>query len=181
MAATYSKDRELAAYRWGFRILLVSQAVPFILIFADWYMFNGYYVSPRANQWLGATQALFSIASGWVAWRALLAIRHDRLMDMVQGFRRAAVLGLVQLLLLAYQWGTRFIPPGTRYGEVYYTLTGISGFYEVIGVFVLIAISFRAVRVKFTSDYHWDVDAALYFWIFQLTGGLLAYLALYWI
>lgn len=181
MESTYPKERELAAYRWGFRIFLVSQAVPFILIFSDWYMFNGYYISPRANQWLGATEALFGIASGWLAWRGLVAIRQGRLMDMVQGFRRAALLGGVQLLLLAYQWGTRFISPSTRYGEVYYLLTGMAGFYELIGVFMLVAISFRAARVAFTAQYHWDADAALYFWIFQLTGGLLAYLLLYWI
>ncbi len=181
MASTYPKDREMAAYRWGFRIFLVSQCVPFVLIFSDWYMFNGDYVSPWVNHWLGAGEALFDIASGWVAWRALLSIRRGKLMDMVQGFRRAAVLGTVQLILLAYQWGTRFVFPGTRYGEVYYTLTGVSGFYELVGVFIMVAISFRAVRVAFTAEYHWDADAAVYFWIFQLVAGLLVYLLLYWI
>ncbi|WP_053961165.1 cytochrome c oxidase subunit III [Sulfobacillus thermosulfidooxidans] len=181
MAATYVKDRELAAYRWGLRIFLVSQSVPFILIFADWYMFDGYYVSPKVNGWLGAVEILLDLLSGLIAWQAVVAIRHNRLMEMVQGFRRAAVLGSLQLFILAYQWGTRFIPPGTRYGEVYFTLTGVSGFYELVGIFVLIAISFRAARVQFTDEYHWDADAALYFWIFQMVGSLLSYLFLYWI
>ncbi|AUW92915.1 MAG: cytochrome C oxidase subunit III [Sulfobacillus thermotolerans] len=181
MAVTYAKDREIAAYRWGFRIFLVSQSVPFILIFADWYMFDGYYVSPVASKWLGSIEAFFGLLSGLIAWQALQAIRAGHLMAMIQGFRRAAVIGGAQLVLLAYQWGTRFIPPGTRYGEVYYTLSGVSGFYELIGIFVLVAISFRAARVQFTAHYHWDAEAAEYFWIFQMVAGFLSYLFLYWI
>ncbi len=181
MAVTYAKDREIAAYRWGFRIFLVSQSVPFILLFSDWYMFDGYYVSRVVDKWLGSAEALLALVSGYMAWRALQAIRQGRLTDMVQGFRRAAVAGAAQLVVLAYQWGTRFIPPGTRYGEVYYTLTGVSGFYELIGVFVLLAISVRAARVQFTANFHWDAEAAEYFWIFQMVAGLLSYLFLYWI
>ncbi len=181
MVPSYAKDREIMAYRWGFRIFLVSQSVPFILIFANWYMFDGYYVSPLANRWLGGGEAFLGLVSGWIAWRALQAIRHGHLEAMIQGFRAAAIAGFGQLMLLAYQWGTRFIPPGTRYGEVYYTLTGVSGFYEVAGIFVLVAISIRAARVRFTADFHWDAEAAEYFWIFQMVTGFLAYLLLYWI
>lgn len=181
MATTWVKDRELAAYRWGFWIFLVSQCVPFVLIFADAYLFDGYFVSPKVNGWLGGVEIFCGLVSGWVAWKAVVAIRNNRLMDMVQGFRRAAVLGGLQLVVLAFQWGTRFIPPGTRYGEVYYTLTGVSGFYEAVGIFVLIAISFRAARVQFTDHYHWDAEAALYFWILQMIANFGAYLLLYWI
>lgn len=53
----------LKALRFGFVVLLLSQAVPFILLYATAYLFLEFYVSPTLNQWLGALEALLLVLS----------------------------------------------------------------------------------------------------------------------
>lgn len=175
------EERELRAYRFGFVLFLVTQAVPFTVIYSVEYLFDSFYISPRVNQWLGAVEVLLVIVSWWLARQGLAAIRHDRLLDLVTKFRQALLLGLASLVVLGYQWGTRFVPPGTRYGEVFYTLTGVTGFYTLVALFVLFAISIRAQKVSFTSKNYWDAEAAMYLWTFGLLTNLITYLLLYWI
>lgn len=178
---TIDKSRELRAYRFGMLMFLVTQAVPFTVIYAVEYLFDEFYISPKANQWLGTVEVLLVLASWWLGRQGLAAIRQNRLLDLVTKFRQALLLGTASLVVLGYQWGTRFVPPSTRYGEVYYTLTGVTGFYTLVSLFVLLAISIRAAKVKLSSDNYWDAEATMYLWTFGLLTNVISYVLLYWI
>lgn len=178
---TLINPRELRGYRFGLILFLVTQAVPFVVLYAVEYYFDGFYISPAVNQWLGAVEVLLIILA-WITGRTgLRAIRHDNLPGLIRCFRQSLVLSLANLVVLGYQWGTRFVPPGTRYGEVFYTVSGVTGFYTLVGIFVLFAISIRAGRVRFTSGNSWDAEATMYFVTFSLLTNVLTYLFLYWI
>jgi len=171
----------LRALRFGFVVLLLSQAVPFILLYATAYLFLEFYVSPTLNQWLGALEALLLVLSLVCSWRGVRRIRqHGDLSGLVSSFRMAMVLGIASLAVTGYQWSTRFVSAGSRFGEIYYMLTGVAGFYTVVGLFILLAISIRALRIPLSRDNYWDAEAANYFWTFQALGALVAYALLYW-
>ncbi len=174
-------SRDLRGYRFGLILFLVTQAVPFVVLYAVEYYFDEFYISPAVNQWLGALEVLLMILA-WASGRAgLAAIRRGNLAGLISGFRQALLLGLANLVVLGYQWGTRFVPPGTRYGEIFYTLSGVTGFYTVVSLFLVLAISIRAARVKLTAENNWDAEATMYFVTFGLLTNVLTYLFLYWI
>lgn len=172
---------KIKAMRFGFILFLVSQGIPFVMLFSVKYVMDGFYKSPLLNPWLGAVQALLMILSGLSVNAGLQAIKRGNLPSLLQGFWRGIAYGLFSVLIMAYQWGTRFTPPTVRFGETYYSLTGGAGIYAVIGLFLLIAIRFRAKMVGFTKDDHWDADAATYFWTFTVINWLLTYIAIYWL
>lgn len=151
------------------------------MLFSVKYMMDGFYKSPHLNPWLGAVEALLIILSGLSVNAGLQAIKRGDQPHLLKGFGRGIAYGLFAVLITAYQWGTRFTPPTVRFGESYYSLTGGAGIYAVIGLFVLVAIRFRAKMVGFTRESHWDADAATYFWTFTVINWLLTYLALYWL
>lgn len=168
------------ALRFGFIVFLLSQVVPFILIYTAAYLFVGMYVSPRLNPWWGAVEAAFLVVSVFCTWQGMSRIRLGDVSGLGARFKTAIWLGLASLVATGYQWSTRFVPPGTRFGEVYFTLTGVSGVYTLVGVFILVAITIRAHRVPMTPDNHWDAEAANYFWTFQALAALVTYAILYW-
>ncbi len=173
--------RELRGYRFGLVLFLFTQAVPFVVLYAVEYYFDAFYISPATNQWLGAVEVLLMILAWTTGRSGLAAMRHNNLSGLISGFRQSLVLGLANLVVLGYQWGTRFVPPGTRYGEIFYTVSGVTGFYTLVGLFVVLAISIRAGRLRFTSENCWDAEAAMYFVTFSLLTNVVTYLFLYWI
>lgn len=172
---------ETAAYRFGMLMFLVTQGVPFILIWAVAYAFDGFYVSPQLNQWVGGIEAVLLLLSGICASQGVSAIKNGDLPTLLGRFKTTIVLGVGDLAVTAYQWGTRFTPPGTRFGEIYYTLSGVSGFYTLVAVLGMAAITLRAARIQLTRHNYWDAEAIKYFWNFQVLTGLVTYIILYWL
>ena len=172
---------KLEAYRFGFRLFVLTQTVPFILIWATAYLFNGLYVSPRLNQWTGAAESLALVVSGLCATRAVAALRQSDGAGFLAGFKAAMLLGLVNLGLLAYQWGTRFVPVSSRFGEIYYILTGVSAFYTAVALAAMLLAFLRAARTGWGPHSYWDAEAAMTLWNFQVLMAVISYLIVYWI
>lgn len=169
------------ALRFGLLLILATQAVPFVVFISVKYLFDGTAKPPTLNPYVGAIETALMVLSGLYAWQGVTAIRADRLRTLLGKFDMAILLGWAAVATTGYQWSTRFVPPTTRFGEVYYLLTGLSGFYAVIGLFVLMAIRIRGRRLGFSAANHWDAEAITYFWVFQTLTWFSTYVALYWI
>lgn len=176
---TYSRERQLRAHRFGFGLFILSQSVAFLTAYAAQYLFHGFFVSSRLNQWLGALESLLIVVGAFYVKRGVRSTQSGQVSRMIAAFRVAAFLGLVNLALLGYQWGTRVVHPGTRFGESYFLLSGLTGFYTLVAVFILIAISVRAGRVRYAPNDVWDVEASWIFYLFQTVTVLITYVLLY--
>ena len=174
-------QRHMAALQWGLRLFLGTQLIPFVVLFTVRYELDGYYVAPTINQWLGAITTVLMLVSMWCAVDGLHAIRHDNLDKMQHRFKTAVVLGLAYLVLLIYEWSQFFVPVGTRFGETFYSTIGVSAFYTLSGLFVLIAIAMRSGRAGFNRQNYWDAQAGTWYWVFQGLTAVACYVFLYWI
>lgn len=178
---TLDKERHMAALKWGFRLFLGVETIPFIVLFTLRYELDGYYVAPTVNQWLGGAEALIMLISLWYALSGLSAIRKDDLMGMQHKMKSAVGVGLAYMAILIYEWSQRSIPVGTRFGENFYTTLGVSAFYTLAGLFVLVAIAVRSGRAHFSSQNYWDAQAVTWYWVFQGLVAVACYIYLYWI
>ncbi len=179
--AALDAERHSAALQWGFRLFLMVQVIPFVVLFTVRYELDGYYVAPTVNQWLGGASALLMLISIWYAVSSLSAIRQDDLIAMQHRMKSAIGVGLLYMALIIYEWSQRSIPVGTRYGENFYTTLGVSAFYTVAGLFVLVAIAVRSGRAHFNRHNYWDAQAATWYWVFQGLTAVVAYIYFYWI
>ncbi|MCY0897972.1 MAG: cytochrome c oxidase subunit 3 [Firmicutes bacterium] len=174
-------QRHGAALRWGFRLFLGIQLIPFIVLFTLRYELDGYYVAPTVNQWLGVAENILMLASLVTVWQGLTAIRENDRETMQRRLKWTSALGALYLALLIYDWSQRVVPVGTRFGGMFYTTIGVSAFYTAAGLFVLVATVVRTGRVVTDAQNHWDVEAAAWYWVFQGAIAVLMNLYLHWI
>ncbi len=179
--AVLDKERHMAALQWGFRLFLGVQLIPFIVMFTMRYELASWYVAPTVNQWMGAAEAVIMLLSLWCAYDGLQAIRNDDLYKMQHRTKTAVGFGLLYMALVIYEWSQRFVPAGTRFGEIFYTTIGVSAFYTLAGLFVMTAIAIRSGRAHFSRHNYWDVQAVTWYWVFQGAVAVIAYMYLYWI
>lgn len=175
------QERHLAALRWGFRLFLGVETIPFVVLFTLRYELDEYYVAPTVNQWLGAAGALVMLISMWLAYQGLASIRKDDLIKCQHQLKSAVGIGLAYMSLIIYEWSQRSIPVGTHYGENYYTSMGVSMFYTLAGLFVLVAVAVRSGRARLNAQNYWDIQAATWFWVFQGFAAIAFYMYFYWI
>lgn len=175
------QERHLAALKWGFRLFLGVEAIPFVVLFTMRYEIASWYVAPTVNQWMGAAEAALMLISMWMAFDGLQAIRQDALYKMQHRTKSAVGIGLLYMALVIYEWSQRFVPAGTRYGEIFYTTLGVSAFFTLAGLFVLTAIAIRSGRAHFSRQNYWDVQAVTWYWVFQGVAAVVAYMYFYWL
>ncbi|NMP22331.1 cytochrome c oxidase subunit 3 [Sulfobacillus harzensis] len=175
------QERHLAALRWGFRLFLGIEIIPFIVLFTLRYELVAWYVAPTVNQWLGAADAFVMLISMGVCVSALGAIRQDDLVKTQHRLKATVGLGLVYMALLIYEWSQRSIPVGTRFGENFYSSLGVSAFYTLAGLFVLVAVAVRSGRARLNAQNYWDIQAVTWYWVFQGFAAIACYLLFYWI
>jgi nitric oxide reductase NorE protein len=173
---------QLRAYRFGTALFLFTQLIHFLVLVMAKYLFLGTYKSARLNPWMGLAETLLVIVAGYMVWEGFEAVRrHDLAEALMAGFRRGLVLGLAALLILAYQWSTHFVPPELRFGEIYYTMTGVAAFYLGVGMVALWIMLIRGRNVGFSAARCWDAEAAAYLWTFSCLMWVVVYITLYWI
>lgn len=178
---TLDQQRHLEAVQWGLRLFFGVELIPIIVLFTLRYELDGYYVAPTVNQWMGAAEALIMLLSMWFMWDGLKAIRNDQLFVAQHRLKSGVVLGLAYLALLIYEWSQRFVPVGTRFGENFYSTLGVTAFYTLAGLFVLIATTIKSGRVHMGKDNYWDVQAVTWYWVYQGFIALAVYIYFYWI
>lgn len=181
VSTSMDQERHLAALRWGFRLFLGTQLIPFIVLFTLRYELDAWYVAPTVNQWLGATTAALMLISIFSVVSALGAIRQNDLVKSQHRLKTTVGIGLAYMALLIYEWSQRSIPVGTRFGENYYTTLGVSAFYTLAGLFVLVAVAVRSGRARLNANNYWDIQAATWFWVFQGLVTIVGYIYFYWI
>jgi cytochrome c oxidase subunit 3 len=113
------------------------------------------------------------------------AIRRGDHRGFVRAFAVTLVLGIVFLLLQAYDYNvlmTEGLTIGeTTFGTTYYTLTGFHGAHVFGGVLMLAVVVYRGMAGQFSAKHHDMVEASSIYWHFVDVVWILLFTILYFL
>lgn len=180
---TYDKlsARQIRMYRGGLWLLLLSEAMIFVTVFAVRFLMAFAQRSPHLDQLLGGLLTLVFLASLVPARSAVREIRQGRNDTAARSLLTTTLLGLAGLVGVAVDWFTAGMDPGSRFGESYYLATGYHALHILIGVLVLSALTSSARRGRFSMANHWSVEGGVLFWYFVVLMWVLLYVIFFWI
>lgn len=141
---------------------------------------------PMGAWGIPAINTLILLSSGatitWAHWGLKLENRQT----LVRGLAATVGLGLLFVLLQAYEYGHAYsdlnLTMGTGiYGSTFYMLTGFHGFQVTMGCIMLIAILGRSVKGHFTAHNHFAFEAVAWYWHFVDVVWLGLFVFVYWL
>ncbi|MEP6828781.1 MAG: cytochrome c oxidase subunit 3 [Rhizomicrobium sp.] len=104
-----------------------------------------------------------SVAVGW----AQLGIEHNRKWRLVAGLGTGAVLGVVFLVIQGLEWsGQSFGLASTPYSSLYYVITGFHMAHVMVGVLMLLALTFWSGQGHFNSRRFAHIHIGALYWHF---------------
>ena len=116
---------------------------------------------------------------------AIWAIRRDDRRGFIRNIAVTFVLGVLFLLLQAYDYGLLFEEGMTmgsgQFGTTYFTLTGFHGAHVFGGVIMLGVVLYRGMSGQFSARHHDAVEAASLYWHFVDIVWILLFTILYFV
>jgi cytochrome c oxidase subunit 3 len=123
------------------------------------------------------------IASSFTCQMGVWAIRRDDRTGFLRNFGITLVMGIVFLLLQAYDYTTLFgegITLGsTTFGTTYFTLTGFHGAHVFGGALMLGVVVYRGMAGQFSARHHDMVEATSLYWHFVDVVWIILFSVLY--
>ena len=125
------------------------------------------------------------ITSSFTCQLAVWAIRRNDRTGFLRNISFTFVLGIVFLLLQAYDYSLLFADGMTLgsgpFGTTYFTLTGFHGAHVFGGVIMLGVVLYRGMSGQFSSRHHDAVEAASLYWHFVDVVWILLFSILYFL
>jgi cytochrome c oxidase subunit 3 len=125
------------------------------------------------------------VTSSFTCQFAVRAIRRDDRTGFIRNIGVTFILGIVFLLLQAYDYTLLFDEGMTLgsgpFGTTYFTLTGFHGAHVFGGVIMLGVILYRGMAGQFSSRHHDAVEAASLYWHFVDVVWILLFSILYFL
>jgi len=104
-----------------------------------------------------------SVAVGW----AQLGIEHNKRWRLVAGLGIGAMLGLIFLVIQGFEWADKpFGLSSTPYSSLYFVVTGFHMAHVVVGVLMLLALTFWSWRGLFNSRRFAHIHIGALYWHF---------------
>ncbi len=174
-------EERLSVNRTGLWLFILSESFLFGAALSSRYYLQGVERPPELNQLLGLGITLVLLTSSLTAYRAERAAVHGHLPGLVRNLAATIGLGLVFLVGVVIEWYEAFhyFPPGTAYGTIFLTTTGLHGFHVLTGVAVLTFILFLGRDGRFTGGNFWPVEGAVKYWHFVDVAWVVIYPTLY--
>jgi cytochrome c oxidase subunit 3 len=123
------------------------------------------------------------VASSFTCQMGVWAIRRDDRTGFLRNFGITLVMGVLFLILQAYDYTTLFgegITLGsTTFGTTYFTLTGFHGAHVFGGALMLGVVVYRGMAGQFSSRHHDMVEATSLYWHFVDVVWILLFSILY--
>lgn len=138
--------------------------------------------TPMGAWGIPAINTLILLTSGATVTWAHWALKSDRRRQVKAGLLLTLVLGLVFLVLQAYEYlEAAFTIRTGIYGATFYMLTGFHGLHVSLGVIMLAVIAGRVQAGHFTPGQHFGFEAASWYWHFVDVVWLLLFVFVYWL
>ncbi len=173
--------RRRALNRIGLWLFILSETFLFSALLSSRFFLQGLARPEELDQILGLGITIVLILSSFTAYRAETYAFHGRR----EGFSRyllfTLVLGILFLAGVGYEWSQAFshVPPGTGYGTLFFTMTGIHAFHVLTGLIALAVVLWLGRAGRFTTGNTWPVEGAVKYWHFVDVAWVFIYPALY--
>ncbi|MEJ2287420.1 MAG: cytochrome c oxidase subunit 3 [Deinococcales bacterium] len=180
---TYEKlsARQVRMYWGGLWLLLLSEAMIFVTVFAVRFLMAQATVSPDVNKLLGGLITLIFLLSLVPARGAVREIRQGRNDLAGRSLGITNLLGILAFAGVIVDFFTAKLDPGSRFGESYFLATGYHALHIFVGIIVLSALWSSARRGRFSVNNHWSVEGGVMFWNFVVLMWVLLYVIYFWV
>ncbi len=171
----------LAINRLGLWLFLTSECFLFGVLLATRYYLQGVFRPPEVNQVLGLVITIVLLLSSLSAYRAEMAAAHGDQKGFARNILATIALGGLFLVGVALEWKAAFadFPPGSGYGTLFFTTTGIHAFHVVTGL-VALAVAYNLGRDgRFAKGSSWGVEGTAKYWHFVDVAWVFIYPTLY--
>ncbi len=174
-------QRRQSLNRIGLWLFILSETFLFSALLSSRFFLQGLHRSEDLDQVLGLGITFVLIWSSFTAYRAETYAFHGKQKDFSRNLIFTILLGVLFLAGVGYEWSEAFkhFPPGTGYGTLFFTMTGIHAFHVLTGLIVLGAVLWTGRRGKFTSGNTWPAEGAVKYWHFVDVAWVFIYPALY--
>jgi len=141
---------------------------------------------PMGPWGIPAINTLILLSSGatitWAHW----GLKIDNQKQLIRGLTATIILGLLFVILQAYEYGHAYselnLTLGSGvYGSTFYMLTGFHGFHVTMGVIMLMAILGRGIKGHFSPHNHFAFEAVAWYWHFVDVVWLGLFVFIYWL
>jgi len=141
---------------------------------------------PMGPWGLPAINTLLLLSSGatitWAHW----GLKVNNQKQLIRGLAATIILGLLFVILQAYEYGHAYselnLTLGSGvYGSTFYMLTGFHGFHVTMGAIMLMAILGRSMKGHFSPHNHFAFEAVAWYWHFVDVVWLGLFIFIYWL
>lgn len=180
IAAEHRPMSRLRINRVGLWIFMGSETLIFIALLSIRFSLLGTEIHPDVSQVIGLIITSILLLSSYTALRAEHAARIGDHPALVRFMSATIVLGAIFLGGVALEWNEAFntFPPGTDFGTVFFTMTGMHAFHVITGLVIMTLVLRKARRGDYATDW-WPVEAAVKYWHFVDVVWVFFYPALY--
>ena len=180
-AARERRYSRLSINRLGLWLFIASESFFFLALLSSRYYLLGLYRPADLNQVLGLIITVVLLLSSLSAYRAESAIVHGNVSRMLRNVLITIGLALVFLVGVGIEWseGFAFFPPSSRYGTVFFTLTGFHAAHVLSGVILLAVVYLNGRRGVYSAENFWPVEGVVKYWHFVDVAWVFIYPTLY--
>nr|UJG45246.1 cytochrome c oxidase subunit III [Lepidostoma hirtum] len=179
--------------RWGMILFIVSEIfffiaffwaffhnnlTPSILIGSNWpptaiHPFNPFQI-PLLN-------TIILLTSGITVTWAHMSILENNFSQTTFSLTLTVMLGIYFTMLQAYEYmEASFTIADSIYGTSFFLATGFHGFHVIVGTTFLLVCLLRHLKNSFSSEHHFGLEAAAWYWHFVDVVWLFLYTVMYW-
>lgn len=133
-----------------------------------------------------AMNTLILLSSGATVTFAHYALKNNQRKQLLIGLSATIVLGLIFLVLQAYEYHHAYSALNLKlntgiYGTTFFMLTGFHGAHVTIGTIMLTVILLRCFQGHFTPERHFGFEATAWYWHFVDVVWLMLFIFVYWL
>ena len=176
-----SRFSQLYINRLGLWLFILSESVIFVaLLFTRFYLL-GVERAPEINQTIGLIITGLLLVSSLTAYRAEVYIAQGNRKAFMNNILATILLGIVFLIGVGIEWSEAFdhFPPGTLFGTVFFTMTGMHAFHVLTGLLLLGLLYLRGTQGAYSKNDYWGAEATIKYWHFVDIVWVFFYPALY--
>ena len=173
--------RQRTLNRIGLWLFILSETFLFSALLSSRFFLQGLARPDELDQVLGLSITIVLIWSSFTAYRAETYAFHGRRQEFSRNLLFTLGLGILFLAGVGYEWSQAFshFPPGSEFGTLFFTMTGIHAFHVLTGLIALTVVLWLGRAGRFTEGNTWPVEGTVKYWHFVDVAWVFIYPALY--